>query len=350
MQKEVQLKIDFIFKQQKDNFKYDWKRELQNHDKTVVQRIESELLSYGPLDGLILNTEVTEILANSHQDIYFEKNGKLYKYDDHFFSEETYNAALDRLSQNCGSCLNREKPYLEAQTGNLRISLISGELSRGNTVLSIRKQPKNSWTLENFKQLNFLTEHQKTLIQNILRTQKNFLVVGNTSSGKTSLLQALLNELPENERTVIIEDTQELNPPNNLGISLLTRLDPNRSVIDINMDDLLKRALRLRPDRLIVGEIRGAEARSLLMALSTGHNGSFGTLHAKSAQEALLRLEMLIQMETTWNLDSIRKLIALSLNYILVTEKSDGIRKLKGIYEINSLESSGFTITQIDDL
>ncbi|MBY0554675.1 Flp pilus assembly complex ATPase component TadA [bacterium] len=350
MQIEVQQKIDFIFKQQKDNFKYDWKRELQMQDDLVVKRIESEFHGYGPLDQLINNLEVTEILVNSYQDIYFESNGQLFKYDDHFFSEETYAAVLDRLYQGCGSCLNREKPYLEAQLKNLRISIVSGELSRGNAILSIRKQPLSSWTLEKFKQCDFLTEHQRSLIQSILYNQKNFLVVGNTSSGKTSLLQALLSEIPESERAVIIEDTQELNPPNTLGISLLTRFDPNQSVVNVTMDDLLKRALRLRPDRLVVGEIRGSEARSLLLALSTGHDGSFGTLHAKSAQEALLRLEMLIQMDTTWNLDSIRKLIFLSLNYILVTEKKDGIRKLKGIYEINSLESSGFTITQIDDL
>lgn len=347
---DIQKKINYIFAQQKENFKYDWKRELQITDTHAIKRIESELQSYGPLDPLIENTEITEILVNNYQDIYYEKNAKLLKHPDHFFSEETYYSAMDRLAQTCNSYLNREKPYLEARFNNLRISLISGELSRGSHVLSIRKQPKTSWTLERFKQINFLSESQKILIQNILLHRKNFLVVGNTSSGKTSLLQALLSELPHDERNIIIEDTQELNLPNNLSVSLLTRSDPNQSVVDVNMDDLLKRALRLRPDRLIIGEIRGAEARSLLMALSTGHDGSFGSLHAKSAQEALLRLEMLIQMgAANWSIDSIRKLISLSLNYILVAEKSDGVRKLKGIYEINSLESNGFTFTRLDE-
>lgn len=349
MEKEIQHKIDYIFKQQKDNFKYDWKNEL-NLPEATNKRIENEFLGYGPLDELISNTEVTEILVNNYKNIYFEKNGKLFKYDDHFFSEETYYSAMDRLAQHCGSCLTREKPYLEAQLNYLRISLVSGELSRGSAVLSIRKQPQIPWRLEKFKQIGFLTDSQEHILKKILHSQKNFLIVGNTSSGKTSLLQALLNELPQNERAIIIEDTQELHTQSTLSISLLTRADPNQSVTDVTMDDLLKRALRLRPDRIVVGEIRGSEARSLLMALSTGHTGSFGSLHAKSAQEALLRLEMLIQMGTTnWNLDSIRKLISLSLNYIVVVEKSDGIRKLYGIYEINSLESSGFTFTKIDE-
>ena len=174
--------------------------------------------------------------------------------------------------------------------------------------------------------------------------------MGGTSSGKTSFLQSLLQEFSKNERAVIIEDTQELNLPNSACCSLLTRQDPSGCVRDITMDDLLKRALRLRPDRLVIGEIRGPEAKSLLMALATGHDGSFGSMHARTASEALLRLEMLIQMGAPqWNLKSIRHLIAMTLQNIFVVEKLNGKRQLQGIYQISSLEENGIILQKLDD-
>jgi pilus assembly protein CpaF len=349
MQTEVFRKIENIYSKQKDDFKYDWKKDLSKSELPLQKRIENELYAYGPLNELIADNEITEILVNDYQNIFYEKSGKLFTHPDHFFSTQTYEAVLDRLAQNCGTYLNREKPFVEAQFKDLRISIVSGELSRGSHILSIRKKPAQPWTLSKLKELNFLTDKQLKIIIKILTQNKNFLVVGNTSSGKTSFLQALLSELPKNERVVIIEDTQELTLPNNTGVSLLTRQDPTQSVGNVNMQDLLTRALRLRPDRLVVGEIRGEEARSLLMTLSTGHDGSFGSLHAKSPQEALLRLEMLIQMNSNWNINSIRNLIALSLQNIIVLEKFNGIRRLKAIYEMNSLESMGFTFTRLDE-
>jgi pilus assembly protein CpaF len=349
MNTDVFRKIEYIYSKQKDDFKYDWKKELSKIELVLQKRIENEFYNYGPLNELIEDSEITEILVNDHQNIFYEKNGKLFSHQDYFFSAQTYETVLDRLAQHCGTYLNREKPFVEAQFKDLRISIVSGELSRGSPILSIRKKSNQPWTLAKLQQLKFLTDEQLSIILKILTQNKNFLVVGNTSSGKTSFLQALLAELPKYERVVIIEDTQELGLPNNTSVSLLTRQDPTQSVAHVNMHDLLTRALRLRPDRLIVGEIRGEEARSLLMTLSTGHDGSFGSLHAKSPQEALLRLEMLIQMNSNWNINSIRNLIALSLQNIIVLEKKGGTRRLKGIYEINSLESTGFTFSRMDE-
>lgn len=350
MTNEIYEKIEKIFFKQNENFKYDWKDDLKNTDKTVRLRIESEFLGYGPIDALLSDTDITEILVNRFDCIFYEKNGVLFQNNDTFYSEQTYNSALERLAQNCGTYLNREKPFIEAQLGNLRITIIFAELSRGNLLLSIRIQPPSRWTLSKLTKNNFFNAKQLTTIKNILGSKKNFLVVGGTGSGKTSFLQALLEETKESERIVIIEDTQELHLPNKISISLLTRQDPSRTVPDVNIEDLIKRALRLRPDRLVVGEVRGAEAKSLLMALSTGHDGSYSSLHARSAQEAMLRLEMLIQMGAPqWNLFAIRKLIAMTIQYVFVVEKKDGIRRLKEIFEINSLEETGLTFTHLDD-
>jgi pilus assembly protein CpaF len=346
---DIQQKINKIFNRQKDNYSYNWKEDFKHETKETLQRIDHELNNLGPLTSLLSRPEVTEVLVNSFDQIFFEAHGVLSPSHDLFYSQQTYYAALERLSQNCGTYLNREKPFIESHWNNLRISLVFSEISRGTTLLSLRKQPESAWTLQKLLQSDFLNRDELALIQQIFKSRKNFLVVGGTGSGKTSFLQALLQQMPENERAIIIEDTQELRPPNAVSTYLLTRQDPSGAVSDVSMTDLLKRALRLRPDRLIVGEIRGAEATALLLALSSGHDGSLGSLHAKSAPEALLRLEMLVQMGAPqWSLQSVRQLIAMTLQYVLVLEKCGRKRFLKGIYKINSLEETGFTLTPLD--
>ena len=186
-------------------------------------------------------------------------------------------------------------------------------------------------------------------LKKIIQLQKNFLVIGSTGEGKTTVVNALLSETDSYERSLIIEDTQEIQLPNSLSIRLLTRDETQNGLCSVDQGQLVKRALRLRPDRLVMGEIRGNEAKDFIMALSTGHRGSFGTLHAKDPQQALLRLEMLIQMGAPhWKLSAIRRLLSLSLDLIIATKKdSSGQRKLEGIYRINSLEENGFLIERL---
>ncbi len=363
---KVQAKLCEIFKSQKELLEKNW--DLENDaeskdlqlkkillqktselDENLKQRVFAEIEKLGPLENLISDEDVTEILVNGPDCVLFEKKGQLIQSDDFFFDTSTYNQCIERISQLCHSYMNKEKPFIETQIGTLRFTLIYSDLSRGQHLLSIRKQPKDIWTLEKLKSNNWCTDQQFQLIQKILRDQKNFLFVGGTSSGKTSALQALMNEISNTERIVIIEDTQELRLCNPLSVSLLTRTDVLNKNNDVTMTDLLKRALRLRPDRLVVGEIRGAEATNLLMALATGHDGSFGSMHAKSASEALLRLEMLIQMGAPqWSLQSIRRLIGLTIEYIFVVEKKNGHRRLEGIYQITSVEENGMTLMKLD--
>ncbi|OFZ30468.1 MAG: hypothetical protein A2622_08685 [Bdellovibrionales bacterium RIFCSPHIGHO2_01_FULL_40_29] len=367
MNLEIQEKIKIIFQEQKRLADEAWDIDVRGSEqnKTLVhilstvtsklstedqERIQQEMTGYGPLNQILQDDQITEVLVNSYEEIYFEKSGTLHKHQDRFYSPQTYESCLDRISQNCHSYLNRDKPFLEAQLGHWRVTILFSELSRGSSLLSIRKQPTDRWTLERLSELGWCTAEQKLMIEKIFAQKNNFLVVGGTGSGKTSLLQSMLEKFSKLERAVIIEDTQELHLPNQTCCSLLTRQDPSGTVRDIPMDDLLKRALRLRPDRLVIGEIRGPEAKSLLMALATGHDGSFGSMHARTAQEALLRLEMLIQMGAPqWNLKSIRHLIAMTLKNIFVVEKVNGKRRLQGIYEISSLEENGIILQRLDD-
>jgi pilus assembly protein CpaF len=183
----------------------------------------------------------------------------------------------------------------------------------------------------------------------LVADKKNFLVIGPTGSGKTSLIDACLNSLKSNERVLILEDTFELRCPNPVSGKLMTRFDPNGVLPEITTYDLLRSALRMRPDRLVIGEIRGQEAKDYLLAISTGHAGSFSSLHASQASEALLRLEMLIQMAAPqWSLMAIRRLLMLSLDgfAVLARRRQDG-SNFVGYWELSSLEENGIILEQL---
>lgn len=321
---------------------------LQTVDLTVRERILNELNGFGPITSLLSDEAVTEILVNQFDQIYFERFGKLQRSDDHFFDSNSYKDFIEKLCNFCQTYINAEKPFIEVQLNNLRVTVLFPEICRGEFIVSIRKQPLTRWTFDRLVAQEWAKPEEISAIKHIIAEKKNFLVIGGTGSGKTSLLQACINEMHQ-DRLVIIEDTQELQPVFPQNSSLLTRIDPTKKLIDVTMNELIKKALRLRPDRICVGEIRGEEATALLMALATGHDGSFGSLHARTAHEALLRLEMLIQMGASqWSLQSIRRLIGLTVQNILVVEKRDGKRCLKGIYELGSVEEYGITLQQLE--
>lgn len=321
---------------------------LQTVDHSVRERILNELNGFGPITTLLSDESVTEILINQFDQIYFERSGYLQRSEDHFFDSTSYKDFIEKLCNFCQTYINSEKPFIEMQLNSLRITVLFPDICRGEFIVSIRKQPLSRWTFDRLSMQEWASALEIEAIKKIILTKKNFLVVGGTGSGKTSLLQAVIGEMAQ-DRLVIIEDTQELQPVYSQNTSLLTRIDPTKKLIDVTMNDLIKKSLRLRPDRLCVGEIRGEEATALLMALATGHDGSFGSLHARTAHEALLRLEMLIQMGAPqWSLNSIRRLIGLTVQNILVVEKLDGKRRLKGIYDLGSVEEHGITLQQLE--
>lgn len=314
--------------------------------ETTRNRIHDEFKGYGPLESLMRDEDVSEIIVNAYDNIWFEKSGQLLPWRDHFCSERTYINALHKISEASRSHLTIERPMAQGSFEGFRLQLIGAELTKTSATLCLRRHPKNPWTLTKLRDCGWASSKSIEILQDWIYARKNFLIIGPTGCGKTSVLNACLQEMREDERTLILEDTQELHLPNQVSQRLLTREDSQGILPDINLSDLLRQALRLRPDRLVIGEIRGNEAKDLLLALSTGHAGSFGTLHASSPHQALIRLEMLIQLGAPhWSLTAIRRLIQLSLKGILVVERdSEGKRKLEGGYEITSLEESGFLI------
>jgi pilus assembly protein CpaF len=227
--------------------------------------------------------------------------------------------------------------------------LVGKELTQKDNVLCLRRHPKNPWSFERLANSGWASASQIEILKNILAEKKSFLVVGPTGAGKTSVLNACLGELSDCERNVLIEDTEELYLPNDCSTRLLTRTDAKGLLPNIDQAILLKQALRMRPDRIVVGEVRGAEAKDLLMALSTGHEGSMGTLHASNPHQALMRLEMLVQLGAPfWSNQVVRRLIFLSLQYIIVVNRDhSGQRHLEGIYALTSLEDTGFLLEKL---
>ncbi len=317
-------------------------------DLNLQKRLISEIEGFGPIQELLLDDEITEILINNHQHIFYEKNGQIKPHKDAFCDQKSYHHFIEKIGQLCKTYINSEKPFIECQNTDVRYTVIYPELAKDDYLVSLRKQPKNIWTLNQLHQKNWCSESQLKQIQKIIDQRKNFIVIGGTGSGKTSVLQSVIAALPENQRLVILEDTQELKTVHPVNCQMLTRQNSQEPFMNIDLHDLVKKSLRLRPDRLCVGEIRGPEATALLMALATGHEGSFSSLHARNAFEALIRLEMLVQMGAPqWSIESIRKLIQLTVQNIIVVHKTTEGRRLEGLYEITSVESHGFTVMSL---
>lgn len=301
-----------------------------------------------PLDDLIANPAVSEILINDYDKVYFETGGILQKHKSPFHSQPHYLLYIEQLCEKLHRPLNREQPFLEMNLNQHRYTLVFGEITSGMPILSIRKRTGRYLDFSQLADSGWCEPSAAEYLHKAVSAKKNILICGATSSGKTTVLQSLLNLTNSSERCLIIEDTKELCVPNSASATLLAREFSSGPIAPVSLEDLIRRALRLRPDRLIVGEVRGAEAYSLLLALSIGHKGSMSSVHAKDAKQALLRLEMLVQLGAPdWDLRSIRRLLTFSIDVIVVVEKSSEGRKLKEICECKSLEESGIILEKV---
>lgn len=319
---------------------------LINAEASVRERVSEEYSGFGPLKNLIRDDSISEILINRSTEIWFEKNGSLQKCEDEFLSEVSFVRILNKICDEAKTHISLERPYASAKWRNFRLQVIGKEICPSSSVVSLRKHPTNSWTLNRLFDSDWADLNQIDFLRKIIHAKSNILIVGPTGSGKTSVLNALIRETPAHERIVVIEDTAEIDLQSGACVRMVTRSDPFSSLPAIDQSELLKQSLRLRPDRIVMGEIRGSEAKDLILALSTGHSGSLSTLHASNPHQALIRLEMLVQLGAPyWNLQAVRKMIQLGLDYIVLVEKDlNGRRKLKGIFKLVALEETGFLI------
>lgn len=299
----------------------------------------------GFLQPLLDDLEVTEIFLLGHQRVSYEKKGVILTFVENFPSLVSFQNFIHQVSEEAKMLFNYDMPFANGHWQNFRVHVASPPVC-AQTTLTLRRIHTSSRKLHSFQGGDRWT----TLLHAAVRAKQNILVVGGTGSGKTTMLNSLVAQAPE-DRCVFIEDTDELLPANDFSTKLLTRIDYQKQFDDILQEDLLKQSLRMRPDRLIVGEIRGKEAKDLLMALSTGHSGSMASMHAGSAAEALLRLEMLVQMGAPqWNLMAIRRLIQLTIHTIVVTKKSQEFWSIDGLYRISSLEEFGFSLESFETM
>jgi pilus assembly protein CpaF len=309
-------------------------------------RIEREFSAEGPLAPLLVDEDITEIMIVSKNDIWFEKNGRIERHGECFLSDLTFNNFFHRLCEEGKMQTNFQFPFANGFWKGFRAHISAPPICE-QPVITLRRLKQHALKLTELHTAGWCTAGEERGIRASVENKKNILVLGNTGSGKTTLINALLAEAPR-DRAVIIEDTCEILAANTLSVKLLTRFDSQGKMPEITQSDLVKQSLRMRPDRLVIGEIRGAEAKDLLMALSTGHKGSISSIHAHSPAEALLRLEMLIQMGAPqWNLEAIRRLIHLCVDQLIVTRKEKGRWYMDGIYKIASQEKFGFIVEKI---
>jgi pilus assembly protein CpaF len=337
---------------EKEDFQTQVKKRLENNYSNIAPelkaRIHAEFFSSGPIENLIADSEITEIIINGPKTIWFEKRGQMHAHDDHFLSITSYQNFVQRLTLESKIQANLDRPFADGYWRQYRVHIIIPPLAQGEAHLSLRRHPNNSWSLPRLEEVRWASPDALLYLKNMVKNHMSFLIVGATGTGKTSVLSACLQEVESSERIIIIEDTNELHLPNPLSAKLVARHDPQGLLKDIDQSELLRQALRMRPDRIIMGEVRGAEAKDLLMTLSTGHRGGIGTLHADSARQALYRLEMLIQMGAPqWSTKAIRHLIYFGLQAVVCVKRENGVRKLDSIHKIVSLEETGFCLEQV---
>lgn len=312
--------------------------------QALQNRVRAEFIGLGPLEALLEDEEITEVIVTGHKSIFYEKHGRLWPSADRFVSEQLYQLVIARISSQIHNSPDSLKPFADGRLANHRVHIASSWATHDETQLTLRRIRRNPWTLDELARVGAITPDQLNELQNIVHNQLNTIVIGSTGSGKTSLLQSLLQETDPDCRTVIIEDTHELSPPSLLCSRLLTRAEVGHEIRAITMSDLVKQSLRMRPDRICVGEVRSGEAKDLLLALATGHRGSMGTLHANHPRDAMDRLCMLVQMGAPeWNDHTVRRLIQSSIDVVItVARRKDGSRGVERIDRLTSVEQSGF--------
>mgnify|MGYP005891031707 FL=1 len=301
----------------------------------------------GPVKPWLDDPGVSEIMINGPKEIYIEKSGRLVKVDSAFPSEPALFAAANNIAKSVGRILNEEYPRLDARLPDgSRVHVVIPPLSRCGTVVAIRKFRTDSLQPENLIEWGSISVEMLDRLRELVRKRMNILVCGATSSGKTSILNVLSSFIDPDDRILTIEDSCELQLRQPHLVPFETRRPDKDGKGEITFRDLLHSALRLRPDRIILGEIRGGEALDLLQAMNTGHSGSMSTIHANNAADSLLRLETCVMFAGfDLPLNAIRNQIVAALNYIIHTGRlEDGSRKVLGISRVLPLDHGEYRL------
>lgn len=330
---------------------------LQDYDLGAMERnhicnlIQNEINGYGPLTDLLNNDSVTEIMVNGTNDIYVEVDGKLVKDESvSFINDDHIVRTIQRIVQPLGRTIDAVNPMVDARLRDgSRLNAIIPPLSLTGPVITIRKFSKTMNSVDDLLRMGSLTAHMALFLQACVRAKLNIIISGGTGTGKTTLLNILSGFIDDEERIITIEDAAELKLHQSHVISLETRMVNYEGEGEITIRDLVRNSLRMRPDRIIVGEVRGKEAFDMLQAMNTGHEGSITTLHANSPEDAINRLEtMMLMNDMELPVSAIRNYIEKAINIVVQIERlSDGKRKITSISEIVGIKDGKVNLKEI---
>ncbi|MFN2492914.1 MAG: CpaF family protein [Pyrinomonadaceae bacterium] len=315
----------------------------------LVNDVQHELFGLGPLEPLLADSTISDILVNTYSTIYVERRGKLETTNVAFKDDEHLMRVIERIVSSVGRRIDESSPMVDARLRDgSRVNAIIPPLAIDGPVLSIRRFGAEPLRMNSLIENKALTKDIADMLEMCVNARLNVLISGGTGAGKTTLLNALSAYIPENERIVTIEDSAELQLQQPHVVRLETRPPNIEGRGEVTQRDLVRNALRMRPDRIVIGEVRGGEAIDMLQAMNTGHDGSLTTVHANTPRDALSRLETMIQMTGMRLSDrAMRQQIAAAINLVVqVARLSDGTRRLTAISEITGME--GETITMQD--
>lgn len=312
----------------------------------LVMEVQHEVFGLGPLEILMKDPEVSDILVNTPRYVYVERYGKLEKTDVRFRDDAHLMQIIERIVTRVGRRVDESSPMVDARLADgSRVNAIIPPLALDGPILSIRRFGAERLTINDLIQFNSVPSQIAEVAAACVKSRLNILVSGGTGAGKTTLLNCLSNYIPENERIVTIEDSAELKLQQEHVVRLETRPPNIEGQGSVTQRDLVRNALRMRPDRIVIGEVRGGEALDMMQAMNTGHDGSISTIHANSARDALSRLEtMMLMAGITLPERALREQVASALDVIVqLSRVSDGSRKVVEFTEVTGME--GPTIT-----
>jgi pilus assembly protein CpaF len=316
----------------------------------LVEEVRHELFGLGPLEPLLADPTISDILVNAPQNIYIERGGRLERTDVAFKDDEHLMRVIERIVSTVGRRIDESSPMVDARLKDgSRVNAIIPPLALDGPVLSIRRFGSDPLRMNKLIEIGAITKEIAEMFDMCVRARLNILISGGTGAGKTTLLNALSAFIPEDQRIVTIEDSAELQLQQPHVVRLETRPPNIEGRGEVTQRDLVKNALRMRPDRIVIGEVRGGEAIDMLQAMNTGHDGSLTTVHANTPRDALARLETMIQMTGMRLSDrAMRQQVASAINLVIQAARlSDGTRRVTSISEITGMEGETITMQEI---
>jgi pilus assembly protein CpaF len=318
--------------------------------KALLAEIASDVLGYGPIDPLLNDPEVTEVMVNGPYDVYVERNGKIYKTDIRFVDQVHLRRIIDKIVGQVGRRIDESTPMVDARLPDgSRVNAVIHPLAIGGPFLTIRKFSVDPYTEADLVKFGTMTQRVADFLRACVVGRLNIIISGGTGSGKTTTLNVLSGYIPGDERIVTVEDAAELQLHQEHVLSLEARPANIEGKGEITIRDLVRNTLRMRPDRIVVGEVRGGEALDMLQAMNTGHDGSITTLHSNSPRDTLSRLETMVLM-AGYDLPvrAIREQIASAVDLIVhVSRLRDGTRRITHITEVEGMEGDVITLQDL---